>query len=193
MPTCFSEGKCDGCTEPMNLVPTGGYLSPCYLAFPASYPLMSLFWYFFNTGPGSTDFFFFSQAVCLNHLHHKNNCHTSFLHTPIFIESTQHIIMADRLPLAELSIQNKIRPPAETTQPIKTKKVHPSNLPKLCHPCSLNVLSSLANKWSAMTHPLRATVMGFKDMIILYAHYYLYQDLVLLSHTYTTSTTATTV
>ncbi len=101
--------------------------------------------------------------------------------------------MADRLPLAELSIQNKIRPPAETTQPIKTKKVHPSNLPKLCHPCSLNVLSSLANKWSAMTHPLRATVMGFKGMIISYAPYYFHQDCVLLSHAYATSTTATTV
>ena len=32
--------------------------------------------------------------------------------------------MTDRLLLAELSIQNKILPPAETTQPIKTKKVH---------------------------------------------------------------------
>jgi hypothetical protein len=38
--------------------------------------------------------------------------------------------MADCLPLAKLSIQNKIRPPTETTQPIKMKKVHPSNPPE---------------------------------------------------------------
>jgi hypothetical protein len=37
---------------------------------------------------------------------------------------TQHIIMTDRHPLAELSIQNKICLPAEKKQPIKTKKVH---------------------------------------------------------------------
>ena len=70
--------------------------------------------------------YFFSQAVRLNHLHRNNDHHTSILqHIPFFIKTnTEHIIMTDRLPLAELSIQNKILPPAETTQPIKTKKVH---------------------------------------------------------------------
>jgi hypothetical protein len=101
--------------------------------------------------------------------------------------------MADRLPLAELSIQNKLRPPTETTQPIKTKKAHPSNLPKLRHPCSLNIFPSPANKWSHMTHPLWATIMGFNGMIISYAYYYFHQDRVLLTHAYVASTTATTV
>ncbi len=101
--------------------------------------------------------------------------------------------MADCLPLAELSIQNKIDSPAKMTQPIKTKKVHTSKTPKLRHPCSLDTLPSPANKWSAMTHPLRATVLGFNGMIISYAHYYFHQDHVLLTHAYATSTTATTV
>jgi hypothetical protein len=44
-----------------------------------------------------------------------------------------------------------------------------------------------------MTHPLWATVMGFNGMTISYSHYYFHQDCVLLTHAYTTSTTATTV
>jgi hypothetical protein len=101
--------------------------------------------------------------------------------------------MADQLPLAKLSIQNKIHQHDETTQPIKTKKIHPSNLPRLRHPCSLDTLPSPTNKWSAMTHPLWATVMGFNGMTISYGHYYFHQDRVLLTHAYATSTTATTV
>jgi hypothetical protein len=104
--------------------------------------------------------------------------------------------MADHLPLAELSIQNKINPPAKTMQPIKRKKVHTSKTSKLRHPCSLDMLPSPANRWSAMTHPLRAlwvTVLGFNGMIISYAHYYFHQDHVLLTHAYATSTIATTV
>jgi hypothetical protein len=104
--------------------------------------------------------------------------------------------MADHLPLAELSIQNKIDSPTKTMQPIKRKKVHTSKTPKLRHPCSLDTLPSPANKWSAMTHPLRAlraTVLRFNGMIISYAHYYFHQDHVLLTRTYATSTTSTTV
>jgi hypothetical protein len=44
-----------------------------------------------------------------------------------------------------------------------------------------------------MTHSLRATVMGFNGMTISYGHYYFHQDHVLLTHAYTTSTTATTI
>ena len=44
-----------------------------------------------------------------------------------------------------------------------------------------------------MTHPLRATVMGFNGMTISYGHYYFHQDRVLLTHAFATSTTATTV
>ncbi len=106
----------------------------------------------------------------------------------------KHIIMADRLPLAKLSIQDRIGQHDETMQPIKTKKIHPSNLPRLRHhPCSLDMLPFPTNKWSAMTHPLRATVMGFNGMTISYGHYYFQQNCVLLTHAYTTSMTATTV
>ena len=101
--------------------------------------------------------------------------------------------MADRLPLAKLSIQNKMCPSAGNLQPIKTEKAHPSTLTTLCHPCSLDTLPSPTNKWSAMTHPLRATVMGFNGMTISYGHYYFHQDRVLLTHAFATSTTATTV
>ena len=44
-----------------------------------------------------------------------------------------------------------------------------------------------------MTHTLRATVMGFTGMTILYGHYYFHQGCVLLTHAYATSITATTV
>ncbi len=101
--------------------------------------------------------------------------------------------MADQLPLAKLSIQNKIHQQDETTQPIKMKKIHPSNPPRLRHPCSLNTLPSPTNKLSAMIHPLWATVMGFNGMTISYRHYYFHQDCVLLTHAYAMSTTATTV
>jgi hypothetical protein len=101
--------------------------------------------------------------------------------------------MADQLPLAKLSIQNKMCPPAGNMQPVKTKKAHPSNPATLRHPCSLDTLPSPTNEWSAMTHPLRATVMGFNGMTILYGHYYFHQDQVLVMHAFATSTTATTV
>jgi hypothetical protein len=102
--------------------------------------------------------------------------------------------MADRLPLAKLSIQNKQpTPPTETTQPIKTKKTCPLKPSKLPHPCSLNVLPSPRDKWSTMTPPLQATVMGFKGMPISYVHFYFHNGCKLLTHTYATSPAATTV
>ena len=137
---------------------------------------------------------FFSQAVRLNHLHCNNDHHTSLLQHIPFFNKIQHkrIIMTDPIPLVELSIQNKIHSPAETTS-TKTKKVHSSNLPKLLHPCSLDTLPSPVNKWSAIIHPLQAIVMGFNGMTISYAHYYFHQDRVLLTHAYVTSMAATTV
>jgi hypothetical protein len=102
--------------------------------------------------------------------------------------------MADRLPLAELSIQNEqLTPPTEMIQPIKTKKTHPLKPPKLTHPYSLDLLSSPRDKWSAMTHSLWATIMGFNCMPILYAYFYFHNGRVLLTHAYATSTTATTI
>ncbi len=101
--------------------------------------------------------------------------------------------MVDRLPLAKLSIQIKMCPPAGNMQPVKTKKAHSSNPATLRHPCSLNTPPSPTNKWSAMTRSLRITVMGFNGMTILYGHYYFYQDQILLTHAFPTSMTATTV
>ncbi len=74
---------------------------------------------------------------------------------PLRTPYKHHINMADRLPLAELSIQNEqLTPPTEMIQPIKTKKTHPLKPPKLTHPYSLDLLSSPRDKWSAMTHSL---------------------------------------
>ncbi len=102
--------------------------------------------------------------------------------------------MANRLPLAKLSIQNKQpTPPTESTQPIKTKKTHPLQPPKLTHPCSLDVLPSPRDKWSTTTPPLQATIMGFKGMPISYAHFYFHNSCVLLTHTYAMSMSTTTI
>jgi hypothetical protein len=151
------------------------------------------FWYFFYTGPGSTEkrFFLAGSAFEPSSPQRIITPHYSTYH--FSLNQHKHIIMAYQLPLAELSIQNKIHQHDETSQPIKTKKMHPSNPPRLRHPCSLDTLPSPTNKWSTMTHPLRATVMGFDGMTISYGHYYFRQDCVLLTHTYTMSTTATTV
>jgi hypothetical protein len=101
----------------------------------------------------------FSQAHLCPNMPHCNNhisIHPPPLHPPHKNTHHTNIIsnMADRLPLAKLSIQNK-QPtlPTETTQPIKTKKIRLLQLPKLPHPCSLDVLPSPRDKWSAMTHP----------------------------------------
>ena len=153
------------------------------------------FWHFFYTGPSSVETIFSSLPGSM----FKPSPFTKMIITPHFPPHTLFhwtdtiFIMADQLPLAKLSIQNKMGPPAENMQPIKTKKAHPSNPATLHHPCSLDTLTSLTNKWSAMTHPLQATVMGFNGMTILYGHYYFHQDWVVLTHAFATSTTATTV
>jgi hypothetical protein len=65
-----------------------------------------------------------------------------------------------RPPLASLN-DNKL--PSTATKP-KPKKT----LPRLPHPLSLNVLSSPINKWSAISHPIRGWIMGYKGVIISY-------------------------
>ena len=171
--------------ESMDLVPTGEYYFSCCHVFSTSSPLMSL------SGISSTQDLdpqknvFFLQALHLNHPPHKMIITPHYSTYHFSLNQHKHIIMADQLPLAKLSIQNKIHQHDETTQPIKTKKIHPLNPPRLRHPCSLDTLPSPTNKWSAMTHPLRATVMGFNGMTISYGHYYFYQDRVLLTHAYT--------
>ena len=61
----FSEGKCDGSRKPMNLVPTGGIsflLLSCISCFLSTHVS---FWYFFYTGPGSTENRFFFLTGCV--------------------------------------------------------------------------------------------------------------------------------
>jgi hypothetical protein len=99
-----------------------------------------------------------------------------------------------RLPSSYQALHpNTTLPPADPMQPIKTKKVRLSRSPILPHPLSLDTLPSPTNKWSAMTHPLCATIMGFCGMVVLYAHFYFHCGQVLLVHAYAMSTTATTV
>jgi len=157
--------------------------SSCCLTFPASYPLMSLLIFLLHRTWIHRKLFF-SHRLCVWTIFTVQTiitpCFSSTYHFSLI--PTQHIIMTNHLPLAKLSIQNKICLPAETKQPIKEKKVHSSNPPKQWHPCSLDTLPSLDKKWSAMTHPLRTTVMGFNGMILSYAQYYFHQDRVLLTH-----------
>jgi hypothetical protein len=83
------------------------------------------FWYFFYTGPGSTDKCFFLAGSAFE-LSSPQTIITPHYFTYHFsLNQRKHFIMADQLPLAELSIQNKIRQHDETAQPIKTKKIHP--------------------------------------------------------------------
>jgi hypothetical protein len=75
----------------------------------------------------------------------------------------------------------------QLTQGIKT--MHPS----LPHPCSLDVLPSPTNKWSATTHPIKGEIFGFINSTILYQHFYFHQSRVLHTKALAASTTATTV
>jgi len=70
---------------------------------------------------------------------------------------------------------------------IKTMKLH------LPHPCSLQVLPSPTDKWSATTHPIKARVVGYLGSHISYKHFYFHQCRVLLTKAFATSTTASTV
>ena len=70
---------------------------------------------------------------------------------------------------------------------IKKKKLH------LPHPCSLDVLPSPTDKWSATTHPINAWVIGYLGYHISYKHFFFHQSRVLLTKAFATSTTASTV
>jgi hypothetical protein len=141
--------------EPIFLAPTRESLSPAVPTF-----LHPIHPYFFLAFPLHRTLVhrnrFFSQALHSNHLKNISKKQSSHLIPPTYhfsLNQHKNIIMVDQLPLAKLSIQNKMCPPARNMQPIKTKKAHPSTPTMLRHPCSLDTLPSPTNKWSAMTHP----------------------------------------
>ena len=87
-----------------------------------------------------------------------------------------------------LPLETNVAPTTDkTTVKIKSKKLH------LPHPCSLEVLPSPTNKWSAITHPIKARVVGYLGYHISYKHYYFHQSRVLLTKAFAASTTASTV
>ena len=75
----------------------------------------------------------------------------------------------------------------KTTGKIKKQKF------RLPHPCSLDVLPSPTDKWSATTHPIKAWVAGYYSYHISYKHFFFHQSRVLLTKAFAVSTTASTV
>ena len=69
-------------------------------------------------------------------------------------------------------------------------KTMPLRLP---HPCSLDVLPSTTDKWSATTHPNKGEIFGSVNYTLSYQHFYFHQDRVLHTKAFAVSTTATTV
>jgi len=63
----------------------------------------------------------------------------------------------------------------------------------LPHPCSLDVLPSPTNKWSATTHPIKGEIFGFVNYTLSYQHFYFHQGRVLHTKAFAVSTTTMTV
>jgi len=100
-------------------------------------------------------------------------------------EATQN-----RPPLLPLTTNIAAPPPTDKAPTTKIKKKKKLRLP---HPCSLNVLPSPTNKWSATTHPIKAWLVGYYDYHISYKHFFFHQSRVLLTKAFAVSTTASTV
>jgi hypothetical protein len=77
-------------------------------------------------------------------------------------------------------------------QPQLTPKIKTMCL-RLPHPCSLDVLPSPTNKWSAITHPIKGEIFGFVNYTISYQHFYFHQGRVLHTKAFAVSTTAMAV
>ena len=94
-----------------------------------------------------------------------------------------------RPPLLPLTTNIAAPPPTDKapTTEIKKKKL------RLPHPCSLDVLPSPTDKWSATTHPIKAWVVGYYGYHISYKHFFFHQSRVLLTKAFAVSTTASTV
>ncbi len=75
----------------------------------------------------------------------------------------------------------------QLTQGIKTMHL------SLPHPCSLDMLPSPTDKWSATTHPIKGEIFGFINSTISYQHFYFHQGRILHTKTFIASTTAVTV
>jgi hypothetical protein len=138
--------------------------------------------------------FFPHRPRCLNQAHHNN--HPSS--TPTSADKTHSIIKHYHHcepPSSCQSSHPEQDPPTHWYDGAHQNKesFHQLKPPPLCHPCSLNTLPSQADKWSAMIHPIWATVMGFHSMIISYMHHCFYNSQVLLTNAFAISTTATTV
>ena len=153
----------------LQMAPTENTFSSCCPTFPASRPHMSFLWCLLYTGPGSTENYFFSQVMRLIHLHHNNNQHslslphiisslknqhnTSSWQTAFLLSSSPFRTKSTTLRLNGASHQDKENPYIKNTQ--ITSPMQPRHM-----------LPSPTNKWSDVTHPLRATVLGFNGMII---------------------------
>lgn len=80
------------------------------------------------------------------------------------------------------------QPPNDKTTDTKgSKSVH------LPHPCSLQLLPSPTDKWSATTHPIKGRVVGYHGYHLSYEHFYFHRSRVLLTKAFAVSTTASTV
>jgi hypothetical protein len=82
-------------------------------------------------------------------------------------------------------------PGQKQVQPQLTHGIKTMHL-RLPHPCSLDVLPSPTDKWSATTHPIKAKIFGFINSTISYQHFYFHQGRVLHTKAFATSTTAMT-
>ena len=78
------------------------------------------------------------------------------------------------------------------TKKAPTTKINTKKL-RLPHPCIPDELTSLTNKWSATTHPIKAWIAGYYDYHISYKHFFFHQSRVLLTKAFTVSTTASIV
>ena len=96
-------------------------------------------------------------------------------------------------PLSILLDENVGPPPGQTqTLPQLTSMIKTIRL-RLPHPCSLDVLPSPTNKWSATTHPIKGEIFGFVNYTLSYQHFYFHQGRILHTKALAISTTATTV
>ena len=91
-------------------------------------------------------------------------------HPPLLLLNTNTALTTDKAP-----------------EKIKKKKLH------LPHSCSLDVLPSPTDKWSATAHPTKAWVAGYLGYHIPYKHFFFHQSRVLLTKVFATSTTASTI
>ena len=101
-----------------------------------------------------------------------------------------HIHSPPPLVNVDPTTDNKQHDPTAKQLPADNNKLKKFRLP---HPCSLDVLSSPTNKWSASTHPVKGWSFGFLGHHIYYKHFYFHLGQVLHTNAFTLSTTATTV